>query len=54
MVRLPVSRIPAIQVWLGMTPRLRAHHLAFAVIDLRPGQELRIWGVVGGVVRRLP
>jgi DNA polymerase V len=35
----------------GPTPRLRAHHPDFAVIDLRPGQELRIWGVVGGVVR---
>ena len=37
----------------GPTPRLRAHHPDFAVIDLRPGQELRIWGVEGFVVRRL-
>jgi len=38
----------------GPTPRLLPHHPDFAVIDLRPGQELQIWGVVGGVVRRLP
>lgn len=38
----------------GAPSRLRAHHPDFAVIDLRPGQELRIWGVVGGAVRRLP
>lgn len=38
----------------GAPPRLRAHHPDLAVIDLRPGQELRIWGVVGGAVRRLP
>jgi DNA polymerase V len=38
----------------GPTPCLRAHHPDFAPIILRPGQELQIWGVVGGVVRRLP
>nr|MBP6735508.1 translesion error-prone DNA polymerase V autoproteolytic subunit [Chromatiaceae bacterium] len=38
----------------GPTPCLRAHHPDFAPIILRPGQELHIWGVVGGVVRRLP
>ena len=38
----------------GPTPCLRAHHPEFAPIILRPGQELQIWGVVGGVVRRLP
>jgi DNA polymerase V len=38
----------------GSTSRLRAHHPDFAVIELRPGQELQIWGVVSGGVRRLP
>jgi DNA polymerase V len=38
----------------GPTPCLRAHHPDFAPLTLRSGQELQIWGVVGGVVRRLP
>ena len=38
----------------GPTPCLRAYHPDFAPITLRPGQEPKIWGVMGGVVRRLP
>ena len=38
----------------GPTSCLRAHHPDCAPIILRPGQELQIWGVVGGVVRHLP
>ena len=55
-VRLPVSRILTVKELdtQGPTPCLRAHHPDFAPIILRPGQELQIWGVVGGVVRRLP
>lgn len=55
-VRFPVSRIPTVKELdtQGPTPCLRAHHPDFAPIILQPGQELQIWGVVGGVVRRLP
>jgi DNA polymerase V len=38
----------------GPVPCLRAHHPDYAPIRLRSGQELLIWGVVTGVVRKLP
>lgn len=33
--------------------RLLPHNPEFAPIDIKPGQELAIWGVVKGVVRKL-
>ena len=33
--------------------RLLPHHPDFAPIELRDGQELTLWGVVKGVVRKL-
>jgi DNA polymerase V len=38
----------------GPTPVLRAHHPDYAPIVLAAEQELLIWGVVTGVVRKLP
>jgi len=38
----------------GVAPCLRAHHPDFAPIDLRSEQQFQVWGVVTGVVRRLP
>lgn len=38
----------------GPVPTLKSHHPDFAPIALRSAQELLIWGVVVGVVRRLP
>lgn len=33
--------------------RLLPHHPDYAPIEIKPGQELTIWGVVKGVVRKL-
>jgi DNA polymerase V len=38
----------------GPVPRLRAHHPDYAPIALRTEQELLVWGVVTGVVRKFP
>lgn len=38
---------------LGGTVRLLPHNPDFQPIDIHPGQELTIWGVVSGVVRKL-
>ena len=38
----------------GPVPRLCAHHPGFDPIVLGPEQELLIWGVITGVVRKLP
>jgi DNA polymerase V len=38
----------------GPVPCLRAHHPDFAPIQLRSEQDLLVWGVVTGVVRKLP
>jgi len=38
----------------GPQPRLRAHHPDYAPIAMRSEQELLVWGVVVGVVRKLP
>lgn len=37
----------------GGVVRLLPHHPDFSPIEFRPGQELVIWGVVKGVVRKL-
>lgn len=37
----------------GPVPCLRSHHPDYAPIALRPEQELLVWGVVAGVVRKL-
>ena len=38
----------------GPVPTLKSHHPDYAPIALRSAQELLVWGVVGGVVRKLP
>jgi DNA polymerase V len=38
----------------GPVPCLRAHHPDYPPLVPREGQELEVWGVVAGVVRKLP
>lgn len=37
----------------GQTLRLLPHHPDYTPIEIGPGQELQVWGVVKGVVRKL-